>query len=44
MMSLNHPDKLIARGATTVEIIEAQDLIQDLKNAYELLIKAKRVR
>lgn len=42
LMSLNHPDKLVARGATDVEIIEAQSITQDIKNAYELLVKTRR--
>lgn len=39
LMSQYHPDKLIARGATDVEIAEAQDMTQDIKAAYEMLVK-----
>lgn len=42
MMSQNHPDKLVARGATAVEIEEAQIITQDIKQAYEMLIKTRR--
>ena len=42
MMSQNHPDKLVARGATEVEIEEAQSITQDIKQAYEMLIKTRR--
>lgn len=42
LMSQNHPDKLVARGATEVEIIEAQSITQDIKSAYELLVKTRR--
>lgn len=42
MMSQNHPDKLVARGATDIEIIEAQSITQDIKSAYDLLVKARR--
>lgn len=42
MMSKFHPDKLVARGASEVEVVEANDIAQDIKNAYQVLIKAKR--
>ncbi len=44
MMSKFHPDKLAARGATDVEVIEAHDIVYDIKHAYEMLVKAKRMR
>ncbi|VAW62994.1 hypothetical protein MNBD_GAMMA09-563 [hydrothermal vent metagenome] len=44
MMSQHHPDKLQARGATRVELIESQDIVQDIKNAYEMLLKSRRIR
>ncbi len=44
MMSKYHPDKMLARGACEVEVIEAHDIIHDVKHAYEMLVKAKRVR
>ncbi len=43
MMSQNHPDKLIARGASNVEILEAQDIAQDVKAAYDMLVKSRRI-
>ncbi len=43
LISQNHPDKLIARGASDVEIIQAQDLTQDVISAYELVSKARRI-
>jgi len=44
MISQSHPDKMLARGASEVEIIEAHDIVYDIKSAYDLLIKTKRVR
>jgi len=44
MMNQYHPDKLLARGASDVEVIEAQDITQDIKRAYELLVKSSRLR
>lgn len=44
LMSQYHPDKLVARGASNVEVIEAQDLTQDIKQAYEMLVKPRRLR
>jgi len=43
MLSRYHPDKLQARGATEVEIIESQDLLQDLKKACDMLLKSRRI-
>lgn len=42
MMSKFHPDKMSARGASKVEIIEANDIVRDAKNAYDMLVKTKR--
>lgn len=42
MMSQHHPDKLVARGATEVEVIEAQSITQEIKNAYDMLVKTRR--
>jgi len=44
MMSKYHPDKLLARGASNVEVIEAHDIVFDIKQAYEILVKPKRDR
>ena len=44
MMSKFHPDKLLAKGASEVEVIEAHDIIHDIKHAYEMLVKTKRMR
>lgn len=44
MMGKFHPDKLLAKGASEVEVIEAHDIIHDIKNAYEMLVKSKRMR
>jgi len=44
MMSQYHPDKLFARGVSDAEMIEAQDLTQDIKRAYELLSRARKIR
>lgn len=43
LMSLNHPDKLMARGAGEGEILEAQGLVQNVKTAYELLVKTRKL-
>ncbi|VAW65278.1 hypothetical protein MNBD_GAMMA10-2865 [hydrothermal vent metagenome] len=44
MMSRHHPDKLQARGVSEVELIEALDIVHDIKRAYELLSKSRRLR
>ena len=44
MMAKYHPDKVLARGASDVEVIEAHDIVHDIKYAYEMLVKSKRVR
>ncbi len=44
MIGKFHPDKMQARGASDIEIIEAHDIVHDIKMAYEMLMKAKRVR
>lgn len=44
MMSKFHPDKMVAKGASEVEVIEAHDIVQDIKSAYEMLVKSRRVR
>ena len=41
-ISLCHPDRLQARQASAAEIIEAQDMAQDLRRAYELLSQLKK--
>ncbi len=42
MMSKFHPDKMVSRGASEVEIMEAYDIVYDIKCAYEMLAKLKR--
>ena len=37
-----HPDKLQARKASQAKIIEAQDMAQELRRAYELLARLKK--
>lgn len=44
MMNQYHPDKLVARNVSEAEMLEAQDLTQDIKRAYELLSRARKVR
>lgn len=44
MMNQCHPDKLVARNVSEVEMLEAQDLVQDIKRAYELLSRARKIR
>lgn len=41
-VSLCHPDKLQARQASSADIIEAQDMAQELRRAYELLSRLKK--
>ncbi len=43
LMSQNHPDRLIAKGASDIEIIQAQDMTQEVRSAYEILSKARRI-
>jgi len=43
MLSQYHPDKLVARGASEAELIETQDITMDIKRAYEMLVKSKRI-
>ena len=43
-MSQSHPDKLIAQGATDDELEEATDKVQEIKRAYEIVSKAKKIR
>jgi len=43
MMSQFHPDKLLAKGASEVELIEAHDIVHDIKCAYDMLAKVKRM-
>ncbi len=43
MLAKFHPDKLVARGASEVEVIEAHDIVHDVKYAYEMLVKSKRI-
>ena len=44
LMGQYHPDKMIARGAAEDEIEEGTELIQDIKRAYEIVSKAKKIR
>lgn len=44
LMNKFHPDKLHAKGASKVEVIEAHDVVHDIRHAYELLLKSKRVK
>lgn len=41
-MSQCHPDKLQARKASQAKIIEAQDMAQEFRRAYELLARLKK--
>ncbi len=44
LLSQCHPDKLIAQGATEDELEEATDKVQEIKRAYEIVSKAKKIR
>ena len=39
-----HPDKMIARGAAEDELEEATELVQDVKRAYDIVSRAKKIR
>ncbi len=43
LLSQYHPDKLIARNAPQVEILEAQEMTQELRDAYQRIAKARRI-
>jgi len=42
LMSKFHPDKVVSRGASEVELIEAHDIVYDVKFAYDMITKLKR--
>lgn len=44
MMNRCHPDKLVARNVSEAEMLEAQELTQDIKRAYEVLSRARKLR
>lgn len=44
LMSQYHPDKLIAQGVAEDELEEATEKVQDIKRAYEIVCKAKKIR
>jgi DnaJ like chaperone protein len=44
MLSQHHPDKIIARGASADELAQATEVVQDIKRAYEIICKAKKIR
>lgn len=43
-LSLHHPDKMMARGSDDAEIQAAIVRMQDIKRAYEIVSKAKKIR
>jgi len=44
LMGQYHPDKMIARGVAEDEMEEATEFVQDIKRAYEIVSKAKKIR
>ena len=44
LLSQHHPDKIIAKGATEDELEDATYLIQDIKRAYEIVSRSKKIR
>ncbi len=42
MIGKFHPDKLLSRGASEVEVVEAHDMVYDIQNAYDILLKSRR--
>jgi len=44
LMGRHHPDKMMARGAAEDEMEEATEFVQDIKRAYEIVSKAKKIR
>lgn len=43
-LSLHHPDKMMARGCEDAEIQDAIIRVQEIKRAYEIVSKAKKIR
>ena len=44
LMGKYHPDKMIARGAPEDEMEEGTEKVQNIKRAYEIVSKAKKIR
>lgn len=44
LMSQYHPDRVMARGASAQELEAATQWIQDIRRAYEIVSKAKKLR
>ena len=44
LMGQYHPDKMLARGCTEEELHLATAKVQDIKRAYELVGKARKLR
>jgi DnaJ like chaperone protein len=44
LLSQFHPDKLIAQHATEDELEEATDKVQEVKRAYDIVSRAKKIR
>ena len=43
LVSQVHPDKLSARGATELQMAEATEKMQTIKQAYEIVLKARNI-
>lgn len=44
LMSLHHPDKLLARNASKGELEQTTEKVQQIKSAYEMICKIKKFR
>ena len=44
LMSLHHPDKLLARNASKAELEQTTEKVQQIKSAYEMICKIKKFR
>ena len=44
LMSLHHPDKLLARNASKVELEQTTEKVQQIKSAYEMICKIRKFR
>ncbi|MCW9013589.1 MAG: co-chaperone DjlA [Gammaproteobacteria bacterium] len=42
-MSQHHPDKMLANGAPQADVDAATEMVQEIKQAYEILCKAKKI-
>lgn len=44
LISLHHPDRVIAQGANALDVSLATDTVQDIQQAYELVCRVRKFR